>query len=422
MHGSESSACSIRAVSASLAASSAPFQRRAVTRHRLMAWSVPLVFMLEGAGHRLTNTHAGRRPNDLQGLAELSGQVPIVCLVLGASAGHGALTAPLSDFVVMTRQAALFVASPSLVKAAIGENVTKEMLGGPQVHVVESGVAHNLADDDAEAILLARRYLAYFPLNAWEPPPRNDGPATAPRLLDPILDLIDPDPRKPYKVRPVLELLADAGSVLEVQPAFGSCVVTALARRGGCSVAIVANDPSAMAGTIDADGADKASHFLGVAGAFHLPVIFLADNPGVMSGTAAEREGTLRQAARMFVAQHRLQVPKLHVTLRKAFGFGSSVMAMNPFDAQTLSVAFPAVTLGAMPVASVAESAKLDAATQARIAAEQAGGPYEVASRLGYDDVIDPREPRNCLLRGLELAAARRARHCEPGQWRGITP
>jgi len=95
---------------------------------------------------------------------------------------------------------------------------------------------------------------------------------------------------------------------------------------------------------------------------------------------------------------------------------------MNPFDAQTLSVAFPAVTLGAMPVASVAESSKLDAATQARIAAEQAGGPYEVASRLGYDDVIDPREPRNCLLRGLELAAARRARHCEPGQWRGITP
>ena len=383
---------------------------------------VPLVFMLEGAGHRLTNTHAGRRPNDLQGLTELSGQVPIVCLVMGSSAGHGALTAPLSDFVVMTRQAALFVAGPPLVKAAIGEDVTKEALGGPQVHIVESGVAHNLADDDDAAIALARRYLSYFPSNAWQAPPRSDGPDTAPRMLEPILDLIDPNPRQPYKVRPVLDLLADAGSLLEIQPAFGSGVVTALARLGGHGIAIVANDPSVMAGTIDADGADKATHFLDVAGAFHLPVIFLADNPGVMSGTAAERRGTLRHAARMFVAQHRLQVPKLHVTLRKAFGFGSSVMAMNPFDDQTLSLAFPAVTLGAMPVASVAESAKLDAATQARIAAEQAGGSYQLANILGYDDVIDPRELRNCLLRGLELTTGRHGERYEPVRLPGVTP
>ena len=383
---------------------------------------VPLVFMLEGAGHRLTNTHAGRRPNDLQGLAELSGLVPIVCLVMGSSAGHGALTAPLSDFVVMTRQAALFVAGPPLVKAAIGEDVSKETLGGAQVHVAQSGVAHNVTDDDEGAIDLARRYLSYFPPNAWEPPPRVPGPDAGPRVLESILDLIDPDPRVPYKVRPVLRLLADADSVLEIQPAFGSSVVTALARVGGRSVALIANDPGVMAGTIDADGADKATHFLDVAGAFHLPVIFLADNPGVMGGTAAERQGTLRHAARMFVAQHRLKVPKLHVTLRKAFGFGSSIMAMNPFDGQTLSMAFPAVTLGGMPVASVAESAKLDAATQARIAAEQAGGSYQLANRLAYDDVIDPRELRNCLLRGLELAAAHRPGRCEPVRRTGVTP
>ena len=383
---------------------------------------VPLVFMLEGAGHRLTNTHAGRRPNDLQGLAELSGQVPIVCLVMGASAGHGALTAPLSDFVVMTRQAALFAAGPPLVKAAIGEDVDKQTLGGPRVHVARSGVAHNLADDDEAAIVLARRYLSYFPLNAWEQAPRVAGPDAGPRRLDAILDLIDPNPRLPYKVRPVLELLVDAGSLLEIQPEFGACVVTALARLGGRSVAIVANDPSVLAGTIDADGADKTTHFLDVAGAFHLPVMFLADNPGVMSGTAAERQGTLRHAARMFVAQHRLKVPKLHVTLRKAFGFGSSVMAMNPFDNQSLSVALPGVTLGAMPVAGVAESAKLDATTQARIAAQQAGGAYQLAGLLGYDDVIDPRELRNCLLRGLELAEGRRAQRCEPVGTRGVTP
>jgi len=332
------------------------------------------------------------------------------------------LTAPLSDFVVMTRQAALFVAGPPLVKAAIGEDVDRQTLGGPQVHVAVSGVAHNLVEDDASAIALARRYLSYFPLNAWQRAPRLDGPGIAPRRLDAILDLIDPNPRHPYRMRPVLDLLVDAGSLLEVQPEFGACIITALARLGGHSVAIVANDPGVLAGTIDANGADKATHFLELAGAFHLPVVFLADNPGVMSGTAAERQGTLRHAARLFVAQHRLRVPKLHVTLRKAFGFGSSIMAMNPFDGQTLSVAFPAVTLGAMPVASAAESAKLDADAQARIAARQAGGAYQLASIMGYDDVIDPRDLRNCLLRGLELADGRRSQLCEPVGRRGVTP
>lgn len=383
---------------------------------------LPLVFMLEGAGHRLTNTHAGRRPNDLQGLAELSGQVPIVCLVMGAAAGHGALTAPMSDFVVMTEAASLFAAGPPLVKAATGEVVTKEQLGGPQVHVLVSGVAHNLVADDEAAIGLARRYLSYFPGNAWERPPRIAMGDTGERRLDGILDLISPNSRKPYRMRAVLELLVDEGSMLEVQPKFGASVVVALARLGGRSVGIVANDPSVMAGTIDADGADKATHFMDVAGAFHLPMIFLADNPGVMSGTRAEQSGALRHAARMFVAQHRLQVPKLHVTLRKAFGFGSSVMAMNPFDGQTLSLAFPAVTLGSLPVAGGADSAKLDAATRARIEAEQVGGAYRLADRMAYDDVIDPRDLRNALLRGLELSEGRFTAAPAPSCVAGIRP
>ena len=159
-----------------------------------------------------------------------------------------------------------------------------------------------------------------------------------------------------------------------------------------------------------------------VAGAFHLPVIFLADNPGVMGGTRAEQSGALRHAARMFVAQRRLRVPKLHVTLRKAFGFGSSIMAMNPFDGQTLSLAFPAVTLGSSPVASSADSSKLDEATRARIEAEQLGGSYQIADRMVYDDIIDPRDLRNALLRGLNLSAGRLGGACEPRQASGITP
>ena len=126
---------------------------------------VPLVFVLHGAGHRVTNALKGhgRTPNDLQGLVELSGQVPTVCVVLGASAGHGALAAPLMDFAVMSRSAALFSAGPPLVEAAIGEKVTKEELGGPDVHVAQSGVVHNVAEDDAAALDVARRYPRLLP-------------------------------------------------------------------------------------------------------------------------------------------------------------------------------------------------------------------------------------------------------------------
>lgn len=383
---------------------------------------VPLVFMLEGAGHRLTNNHGGRSPNDLQGLAELSGQVPMVCLVLGPSAGHSALTAPLSDFVVMTEAASMFAAGPPLVKGAIGEVVTKEALGGPQVHVSVSGVAHNLAKDDIGAIAIARKYLSYFPLNAWDSPPVSEGHDTGPRRLDDILSLVSPDSRIPFDMGRLLAMLVDAESLLEIQPKYGGAIVTALARLGGRSVAIVANNPSVGAGAVDAAAANKATHFMNVAGAFHLPVVFLTDNPGVMPGTAAERAGALRHAARMFVAQHRLTVPKLHVTLRKAFGFGSSIMAMNPFDGQTLSLSFPAVSLGALPVSSGANAAKLDATTRDKIAVEQSGGAYVMADKMIFDDVIDPRDLRNALLRGLMLVEGRNGGARKPVQVMGITP
>jgi len=366
---------------------------------------VPLVMLLEGAGHRVTEAAAGRRPGDLMGLAELSGMVPLVSLVLGASAGHGALTAPLCDFVVMTETASIFAAGPPLVRSATGEDVSKEVLGGPAVAAASGGTVHNVVADDVEAIAMARHYLAHFPGNAWEAPPVRDGPDTGPRRAD-LLGLIPPDSRQPYPIRPVLAELVDGGELLEVQPGFGRSIVTVLAHLGGRSVAVVANDPSVLAGTIDSDAADKAAHFLDVADAFGLPCVFLADNPGVLAGTVAEGRGILRHAARLFAVQHRLRVPKLHVTLRKAFGFGSSVMAMNPFDIQTVTLALPSITLGAMPAASAA-SAIDDADERARVSAEQSEASVRAAARLSYDDVVDPRDLRDALLAGLALAEGR---------------
>ncbi len=369
---------------------------------------VPLVFMLDGAGHRLTDTGGGgRAPNDLLLLADLSGQVPMVCLVLGASAGHGALTAPLSDFTVITQSAAMFTGGPPLVKAALGEEVSKEELGGAKVCAEIAGTAHNVAADDAEAIALARRYLSFFPQHRGEPAPRRDGPDSGPRLVEDLLTIVPPNDRKPYRMQRVIERIVDAGDYLEIQPGYGASLICALAWLGGQAAAIVANNPWVRSGSVDSAAAIKAMDFLETAGAFNLPVIFLADNPGVMAGTRAEREGILKWAGKMFKAERRLRVPKIHVTLRKAFGFGSTTMAHNPFDGQTLHFSFPVLTMSAMPARPGGESAKLDAESQARVEREQKAGPWRMAAGMGTDDVIDPRELRNAILSGLALAASR---------------
>jgi len=371
---------------------------------------VPLVFMLDGAGHRLTDTGGGgRAPNDLLALADCSGEIPMVCLVLGASAGHGALTSPLSDFTVMSASAAMFTGGPPLVKAALGQDLTKEELGGAAV-CEQAGTVHNVVADDDAAIGLARRYLGYFPASRQEAAPRRQGPDAGPRRLEDILELVPPDDRKPYKMRRLLELLVDQGSLLEVQPGYGPALVTALAFLGGRAVALVANDPWTRSGAVDSAGAIKAMDFIETADAFHLPLVFLADNPGVLAGSQAERDGILKWGGKMFKAQRRARVPKLHVTLRKSFGFGSTTMAQNPFDAQTLTLAFPGVTMSSMPAASGGRASGLDGDAQAEVERIQQSGPWGMAAGMTYDDVIDPRELRNALIRGLELAEARRAR------------
>jgi acetyl-CoA carboxylase carboxyltransferase component len=383
----------------------------------------PLVMLLDGAGERITNalTRHAFAPNDLQALARLSGQVPTVCAVMGPSAGHGALTAPLSDLVVMVEGAAIFAAGPPLVKASLGETVDKQALGGTAVHVEQSGVAHNAVASEEDAFAFIRRYLGYFPANAWEHPPARDS-GEGERALDGILELIPADSRRPYDMREVVDLVFDRDSTLEIQPEFGASILTVLARLGGEAVAVLANQPQLKAGTIDAGAADKAAHFLEVAGAFHLPVVFLADNPGVMPGSEAERSGVLRHAARMFFAQAKLDSPKLHVTLRKAFGFGSSIMAMNPFDRQTVTLAFPGASLAAMPAGGGGAAAAAEPAMQAQLDSAESSGPWSVADSLGYDEIIDPRELRNALLAAVRSAAGRRSQAARPTRSGGIRP
>ena len=225
---------------------------------------------------------------------------------MGPSAGHGALTAPLMDFVVMVEGAALFSAGPPLVEAATGEDVSKEELGGTAVHTAVSGVAHNAVPDDATRSTSSAA-ISVLPV---ERVATRSGAAARTTLRRAARRAPRPDPGRPApRLRRPARRRAGCRPrcVLEIEPAFGRPIVTALVRLGGESVAVVANQPAVKAGAIDSDAADKAAHFLDVADAFHLPVVFLADNPGVLAGTAAERSGVLRHAARMFAAQARVR-------------------------------------------------------------------------------------------------------------------
>jgi len=267
----------------------------------------------------------------------------------------------------------------------------------------------------------ARRYLSYFPSNAWTVPPSL--PATdGPRALPELVDIIPANPRRAYEIRRVIEVLVDHGSDLEIEPAYGRTIVTTLARLGGVPVAVVANQPAVRAGSIDADGADKAAHFLGVVAAFHMPVVFLADNPGVLAGSASEQAGILRHAARMFAAQTRIASPKLHVTLRKAYGFGSSLMAMNPFDDQTVSLALPGARLGAMPAAGGADAAGVDSDTRAVLEHAELGGAYSAGDTMSFDEIVAPAQLRDALLDALRLTTARRQLPVRPLRSAGIVP
>jgi acetyl-CoA carboxylase carboxyltransferase component len=383
---------------------------------------VPLIMMLEGAGYRAEGrAQSAHGPTDMLAQARCSGRVPIVTAVLGASAGHGALVAPISDFAVMSRHASIFTAGPPVVLESMGETITKEDLGGPGV-ALPSGLIHNVADDDAGALDLVRSYLRYFPTSAWSYPPHTAGGDDGPRPVPEILDIVPRNGRRVYDMRKVIDVVLDAGSCFEVQPEFGRPVICALGRLGGHPVAVVANQPLAMAGSIDADGADKAAHFITVADSFHLPLVFLSDNPGVLPGRVSERQAILRKGARMYAAQTRAVSPKFEVTLRKAYGFGSMVMSMLPFDGQSAVFAFPGVTMGAMGAAAMSKSRGSDDDEAERLRLQEVEASYRTAKSFGIDELIDPREIRNVLLHSLERAVSRRQAPAEPVARIGIAP
>ncbi|MFC8044023.1 acyl-CoA carboxylase subunit beta [Nocardia sp. NPDC057353] len=383
---------------------------------------VPLVMLLEGAGFRPTGAHYGRTPTDLLAQAQCSGKVPMVTGVLGPSAGHGALIAPVSDFAIMSRQGSIFTAGPPVVRESTGEVISKEDLGGPDV-AVPSGLIHNLAETDEDALDEIRRYLSYFPSSAWSyPPALLSDDSTEPRATPELLEIISRDNRSTYDIRTVLDVVFDTPDWFEVQPGYGPAIVCALAHLGGHPVAVVANQPEILAGSIDTAAAEKAAHFIAVADSFHLPLVFLADNPGMLPGSESERAGVLRAGAKMFVAQTTASTIKLHLTLRKAYGFGSMVMSLIGFDNQTAAYAYPGATMGAMSAAALGIASGAEEEVAAQLRDMELLASYYSAEHMGFDEMIRPEETRTALLTALRRGIFGRQQVAEPVLRTAIMP
>jgi acetyl-CoA carboxylase carboxyltransferase component len=363
----------------------------------------PLVLMLDGAGERVDNQKERypNSPSDLQLLADLQGKVPVVSIILGTSAGHGAISGMFADLIIMLEGSAMVTAGPPLVQASLGISATPEELGGARMHTSISGVAHNLGKTEQDCFAMARYYLSLLPKHAGHTLPVTPQATNAvPRVVERLLDIIPPQANQSYNMLEVLQELADTQSLFELQPDYGSSMVTALARIGGFPCMLVANQPMVMAGAITSEAAEKAAHFMTVADTFGLPLITLLDNPGVMPGPESEKSGILKAAARMFAAQRRYRGQKIVVTLRKAFGFGSSVMGMNPWDNQAVSIALPAVNLGGVPAIGGAEAAKASDEDASKIEHIQSGA-WVPADAMAFDLVVDPRELRNEIIKVL---------------------
>lgn len=318
---------------------------------------VPLFYLVDSAGARITDQvsmfpgrrHAGRI---FYNEVRLSGLIPQICLLFGPSAAGGAYIPAFCDVVFMVEgNASMYLGSPRMAEMVIGEKVTLEEMGGARMHCTVSGCGDVLCETEEEAIQQARRYLAYFPSHSGERP--QVVPATDPVPGRTLEEIIPTNQNVPFDMYELIEQIIDAGSFFEIKRLFAPELITGLARIGGQPVGIVANQPRVKGGVLFVDSADKAARFISLCDAFHIPLLFLADVPGFMIGTAVERQGIIRHGAKMIAAVSEATVPKICVVVRKAYGAGLYAMAGPGFD-PTCTLALPTALIAVMgPEAAV---------------------------------------------------------------------
>ena len=374
-------------------------------------YRLPIVLFAEGGGGRPGDTDqavvAGLDVMTFASFARLSGRVPRVGIVSGRSFAGNAALLGACDVIIATANATVGMGGPAMIEGGGLGSYAPEAVG-PLAIQVPNGVVDVAVADEREAVDVAQRYLSYFQgrIPRWT--------CADQRLLR---TLIPENRLRAYDVRGVLESLSDERSLLELRGGFAAGMVTALARVEGRPLGIIANDPRHLAGAIDSNGADKASRFMALCDAFSLPVLFLCDTPGIMVGPDAERTGTVRHAARMFVTAGSLRVPFFTIVLRKGYGLGAQAMAGGSFAAGAFTVSWPSGEFGAMglegavrlgyrrELEAVPDPAQRQALFE-RMVAEQyeRGKALNMATILEIDDVIDPADSRRWIVHGLRLA------------------
>jgi propionyl-CoA carboxylase beta chain len=344
--------------------------------------------------------------------AQYSGVVPQISVMLGPCAGGAAYSPALTDLIIMVEQASfMFITGPQVIQAVTGEKVDVEDLGGAAVHMSVSGTAHLAAPSEQKALELCRRALGYLPSNNVENPPFAP-PADDPLRMDEELNAIVPlDPGAPYPMHKVIEKIADRGTFLEIQPLWARNAIVGLARLGGHSVGIVAQEPSVMAGVIDIDASDKISRFVRLCDCFNVPLVTFVDSPGFLPGVDQEHRGIIRHGAKVLYAYSEATVPKITVITRKAYG-GAYVVMGSKYLGTDITYAWPSAEIAVMGAEGAVNilfrkeiaAAADPAAERARLAENyrrRFNNPYFAAGAGYVDDIIEPRETRARIIASL---------------------
>jgi len=399
-------------------------------------YRIPLVNLIDGSGGSVTSIQ--RRGHSVfpgvhgfERSVQLLGEVPVVCAVLGTAAGGPAGRAILAHWSVMVKGTSqVFAAGPPVVERSLGQKITKEELGGPELAVAAAGTIDNVAASEQECFALIRKYLSYMPRNVWELPPLGEQGDPVDRCADELASIVPENRRKPYDMRKVIRLIADAGSVFEIQPTYGKAVITALARMHGTVVGVIANNPMIYGGAMDVKAARKQTHFMELADCFHIPLVFLVDVPGFMVGKEAEAAATLREGMRAVYVGLQATVPIFTVVVRKCYGMaGMGTTDKNGLD---FKIAWPSAEWGSLPIEGGVAAAfrrEIEAAPDPKLREEQieaelraAASPFRTAEAFGVEEIIDPRETRPYLCRFIDAARGRLATSVGPKPKYGVRP
>jgi acetyl-CoA carboxylase carboxyltransferase component len=386
---------------------------------------LPIFWFIDSAGARITDQvdlFPGRRGAGriFHNQVALSGKVPQICCLFGPSAAGGAYIPSFCDVVIMVEaNASMYLGSPRMAEMVVGEKVTLEEMGGARMHATVSGCGDQLAADDTEAIEQAKRYLSYLPLNWRSPLPAYDP-------LDPVRDfaddLVPAQESAGYDIRGIVEAIVDEGSFFEIKPLFAPELVTGFALLEGEVIGVVANQPAVKGGVLFVDSADKGARFIWHCDAFSIPLLYLADVPGFMIGSAVERQGIIRHGAKMITAVAEATVPTVSLIIRKAYGAGLYAMA-GPGFGPDACLALPTAKIAVMgPEAAINavyanKIAEIEDEAERISYVERLRKDYEIdidilrlASELVVDAIVEPREVRRELVARF-AAAATKDRH-----------